>query len=38
MLRGDGQRESLLLLWTSLKNAKIEGDRMDPKDFRKDSC
>lgn len=37
MLRGDGQRESLLLLWTSLENAKREWNRMDPKYFRKDS-
>lgn len=31
MLHGDGQRESLLLLWISLENAKREWNRMDPK-------
>lgn len=28
----------LLLLWTSLENAKRVWNRMDPKYFRKDSC
>lgn len=37
MLRWDGQKESLLLLWTSLENAKREWNRMEPKYFRKDS-